>query len=336
MATTTTTKTSPTGTSAKKNAAAGPRAVAKRTEKSDAAQEIKPSKTARSAKATDAKATAAKAAAPNKPAVRKTAASSPPAPEIVKSPKAARTTEAISKGTTAKGTTAKGTTAKGTTAKGAGPPSGADRATTRAATTSATTRAATTSGARRSASDGEASSQDGIATSGRPAALEDGPVADEVVREAAQEPRLIRASTSQLLLRKQPAPSRRTEGYTEERFLSHQRHGLERERATYLEQAKSLKAEAESLVEEMEPGDIQFDDESGEGGTVTVDRERDLALSAQAMLAVEEIDHALAKMGLNTYGICENCGRLIPKARLEALPYARLCIDCKSGGLSRR
>ncbi len=317
MATTTTTKTSPTGTSAKKTAAAGPRAVAKRTEKSDAAQEIKPSKTARSAKATDAKATAAKAAAPNKPAVRKTAASSPPAPEIVKSPKAARTTEAISKGTTA----------KGTTAKGAGPPSGADRA---------TTRAATTSGARRSASDGEASSQDGIANSGRPAALEDGPVADEVVREAAQEPRLIRASTSQLLLRKQPAPSRRTEGYTEERFLSHQRHGLERERATYLEQAKSLKAEAESLVEEMEPGDIQFDDESGEGGTVTVDRERDLALSAQAMLAVEEIDHALAKMGLNTYGICENCGRLIPKARLEALPYARLCIDCKSGGLSRR
>ncbi len=331
MATTTTTKTSPTGTSAKKTAAAGPRAVAKRTEKSDAAQEIKPSKTARSAKATAAKATAAKATAPNKPAVRKTAASSPPAPEIVKSPKAARTTEAISKGTTAKGTTA-----KGTTAKGAGPPSGADRATTRAATTSATTRAATTSGARRSASDGEASSQDGIATSGRPAALEDGPVADEVVREAAQEPRLIRASTSQLLLRKQPAPSRRTEGYTEERFLSHQRHGLERERATYLEQAKSLKAEAESLVEEMEPGDIQFDDESGEGGTVTVDRERDLALSAQAMLAVEEIDHALAKMGLNTYGICENCGRLIPKARLEALPYARLCIDCKSGGLSRR
>ncbi len=322
MATTITTKTSPTGTSAKKTAAAGPRAVAKRTEKSDAAQEIKPSKTARSAKATAAKATAAKATAPNKPAVRKTAASSPPAPEIVKSPKAARTTEAISKGTTAKGTTA-----KGTTAKGAGPPSGADRA---------TTRAATTSGARRSASDGEASSQDGIATSGRPAALEDGPVADEVVREAAQEPRLIRASTSQLLLRKQPAPSRRTEGYTEERFLSHQRHGLERERATYLEQAKSLKAEAESLVEEMEPGDIQFDDESGEGGTVTVDRERDLALSAQAMLAVEEIDHALAKMGLNTYGICENCGRLIPKARLEALPYARLCIDCKSGGLSRR
>jgi DnaK suppressor protein len=109
-----------------------------------------------------------------------------------------------------------------------------------------------------------------------------------------------------------------------------------RERATYLDQAASLKAEAEALVEEMEPGDIQFDDESGEGGTVTVDRERDLALSAQAMAAVEEIDHTLVKMDNGTYGICENCGRPIVKARLEALPYARLCIDCKSGGLSRR
>jgi len=134
------------------------------------------------------------------------------------------------------------------------------------------------------------------------------------------------------------APVKRvTEGYVkDEKFLASQRVALERERATYLEQAASLKAEAESLVEEMEPGDIQFDDESGEGGTVTVDRERDLALSAQALAAVEEIDHALAKMNNGTYGICENCGRLIPKARLEALPYARLCIDCKSGGLSRR
>ena len=136
--------------------------------------------------------------------------------------------------------------------------------------------------------------------------------------------------------RRRDALVKRTEGYTEERFLNHQRHALEVERATYLEQARNLRAEAESLVEEMEPGDIQFDDESGEGGTVTVDRERDLALSAQALVAVDEIDHATAKMATMTYGICENCGRLIPKPRLEALPYARLCIDCKSGGLSRR
>ena len=103
-----------------------------------------------------------------------------------------------------------------------------------------------------------------------------------------------------------------------------------------MEQANSLQAEADLLIAEMEPGDIQFDEESGEGGTVAVDRERDLALSAQALEAVAEIDAALEKIASGKYGICENCGQLIAKARLEALPYARLCIACKSGGLSRR
>ncbi|MDA8380746.1 MAG: TraR/DksA C4-type zinc finger protein [Actinomycetota bacterium] len=109
-----------------------------------------------------------------------------------------------------------------------------------------------------------------------------------------------------------------------------------RERETYIGQAEDLKAEAVSMTEEMEPGDIQFDDESGEGGTFAVDRERDLALSAQALAAVEEIDAALAKIAAGTYGLCESCQTLIPRARLKALPYARLCINCKSGGLSRR
>ncbi len=133
-------------------------------------------------------------------------------------------------------------------------------------------------------------------------------------------------------------PKKISGGYSDDDqgFLEQQREALAAERVTYLEQAHSLKAEAESLVEEMEPGDIQFDEESGEGGTVTVDRERDLALSAQALLAVEEIDDALAKIAKGSYGVCEGCGELIGKPRLEALPYARLCIACKSGGLSRR
>ena len=128
----------------------------------------------------------------------------------------------------------------------------------------------------------------------------------------------------------------KTAAAPEDRFLTSQRAALEAERATYVEQAASLRAEAESLVFEMEPGDVQFDDESGEGGTVTVDRERDLALSAQALLAVEEIDHAVAKIATGRYGLCEACGEPIAHARLDALPYARLCISCKSGGLSRR
>jgi len=120
------------------------------------------------------------------------------------------------------------------------------------------------------------------------------------------------------------------------KFLDEQRVLLDEERAIYSEQATNLKAEADSLAQEREPGDVQFDEESGEGGTVTVDRERDLALSAQALLAVEEIDDALARIAKRTYGACERCHQAIPKPRLRALPYARLCVACKSGGLSRR
>jgi RNA polymerase-binding transcription factor DksA len=133
-------------------------------------------------------------------------------------------------------------------------------------------------------------------------------------------------------------PKRPTVGpYAKEaKFLEEQRVLLLEERETHMEQSVDLRAEADSLALEREPGDVQFDEESGEGGTVTVDRERNLALSVQAGLAVEEIDDALKKIERKTYGDCERCHQPIPKARLRALPFARLCVACKSGGLSRR
>ncbi|MGI8810020.1 MAG: TraR/DksA family transcriptional regulator [Acidimicrobiales bacterium] len=121
-----------------------------------------------------------------------------------------------------------------------------------------------------------------------------------------------------------------------DRFLEEQRAELLTERASYVEQAESLLQEAEMLAEDMEPGDVQFDEESGEGDTLGVERERDLLLSAQARASVDLIDKALAKMDAGTYGVCERCGHPIPKARLKALPYAALCVACKSGGLGRR
>jgi DnaK suppressor protein len=119
-------------------------------------------------------------------------------------------------------------------------------------------------------------------------------------------------------------------------FLAEQRTLLLEERESYTKQAEELKAEADSLALEHEPGDVQFDEEGGEGGTSNVDRELDLVLSAQARGAVVEIDRALAKIDTGNYGVCEQCGQPIPPARLQALPYASLCVACKSGGLSRR
>jgi RNA polymerase-binding transcription factor DksA len=127
---------------------------------------------------------------------------------------------------------------------------------------------------------------------------------------------------------KKPAPL--------DKFLEGQKKALLEERETYTRQATNLRAEAEQLAQDRDPGDVQFDEESGQGDTMNVERERDLALSAQALAAVDEIDRALEKIDLGTYGVCEKCGDKIPKERLKALPYAALCVKCKSGGLSRR
>ena len=154
------------------------------------------------------------------------------------------------------------------------------------------------------------------------------------------EPTGDEGDTAQAVTDKPAAAKKTTPRKTKEaagaEFLSEQRTLLLHERASYTRQAEELKAEADSLALEHEPGDVQFDEEGGEGGTSNVDRELDLLLSAQARGAVLEIDRALAKLDTGNYGVCEQCGQPIPQARLMALPYAALCVGCKSGGLSRR
>lgn len=134
---------------------------------------------------------------------------------------------------------------------------------------------------------------------------------------------------------KKAAPKAKVKG-ERAAFFAKQRELLLEERQTYISSAEALKAQADSLALEHEPGDVQFDEEGGEGGTANVDREIDLYLSAQARATVVEIDRALQKIDDGTYGICEQCGDPIPEARLQALPFAALCVSCKSGGLSSR
>ena len=136
--------------------------------------------------------------------------------------------------------------------------------------------------------------------------------------------------------RKAAAPAKAKVKGERGEFLSSQRELLLEERRSYIDSAEALKAQADSLALEHEPGDVQFDEEGGEGGTANVDREIDLYLSAQARATVVEIDRALQKIEDGTYGVCEQCGESIPEARLQALPYAALCVTCKSGGLSSR
>lgn len=120
------------------------------------------------------------------------------------------------------------------------------------------------------------------------------------------------------------------------KFLGDQRQLLQAERNRLLGQAHRLEAEAKSLIEEAEMGDVQFDDESGEGDTMVVEREHDLVISAEARQTVEEIDEALARIKRGTYGYSLVSGEPIPKARLEAIPWATVLVEEKVGGIGSR
>jgi RNA polymerase-binding transcription factor DksA len=122
----------------------------------------------------------------------------------------------------------------------------------------------------------------------------------------------------------------------DKKFLQQQRESLLVERSRLTNDVEALDAEANELAMMREPGDVQFDEESGEGDTLAVERERDLALSAQFRIQIEDIDHALKKVDAGTYGVCEASGLPIPKERLKAIPWARERVEYKVGGFGRR
>ena len=66
----------------------------------------------------------------------------------------------------------------------------------------------------------------------------------------------------------------------------------------------------------------------GDTASITLGREIDYTLGENSQTVLTEIDGALARIEDGTYGTCTKCGKEIAVARLEAHPWASLCIDC--------
>jgi RNA polymerase-binding transcription factor DksA len=130
-----------------------------------------------------------------------------------------------------------------------------------------------------------------------------------------------------------PPPHVRKASDFDTKFLTAQRILLLEERASLVGQADRLEGEAASLMEDLDPGDVQFDEESGEGDSLSAERDRDLALSAQARQMVSDIDAALLRIDDKSYGYSLISGQPIPKERLEAIPWATELVQEKVGGL---
>lgn len=101
-------------------------------------------------------------------------------------------------------------------------------------------------------------------------------------------------------------------------------------RAAYEEQLRSFRhgGLGQSLRESLQELS-GYDNHPADLGSEIFERSKDLALRDQAMLQLQKIDDALAGIREGTYGRCRRCGREIPRERLEAVPEATLCLECR-------
>ena len=110
----------------------------------------------------------------------------------------------------------------------------------------------------------------------------------------------------------------------------------DRFRDVLLQERQRVKAAIDNLHEEN-PGSIRdetgedavYDNHLADTATVTYDRELGYTLEENSEHVLAEIDAALKRLDDGTFGVCTNCGQPIAVERLEARPWATLCIDCK-------
>jgi RNA polymerase-binding transcription factor DksA len=73
-----------------------------------------------------------------------------------------------------------------------------------------------------------------------------------------------------------------------------------------------------------------FGDHIADDATEVFERGKELGLEQTLELHLKQVERALSRVDDGTYGECESCGTAIPKARLDAIPEATLCVNCKS------
>jgi DnaK suppressor protein len=73
-------------------------------------------------------------------------------------------------------------------------------------------------------------------------------------------------------------------------------------------------------------GEVGFDEEYADAGSYTFERERDLSLASNVRDLIAKVERALERIDEGTFGRCEACGKPIERERLDALPYATLCL----------
>ena len=110
----------------------------------------------------------------------------------------------------------------------------------------------------------------------------------------------------------------------DKKFVAKMNERLVSLKAQIIQSLISENEDFEALIHDMDPkdlADIAADD---------IDRKTLAAVSNQDVKRLRQIDGALSRINNEKYGTCPSCGKKIEEQRLEAIPYALLCINCKT------
>jgi RNA polymerase-binding protein DksA len=110
----------------------------------------------------------------------------------------------------------------------------------------------------------------------------------------------------------------------DQKFLGRMEKSLGELKAKIISNLIASNEDFKEIVEGMDPkdlADIASDD---------IDRKMIEAIGAQDLKRLKLIESALTRIQQGKYGLCMKCGKRIPKDRLEAIPYALMCIECKT------
>jgi DnaK suppressor protein len=107
----------------------------------------------------------------------------------------------------------------------------------------------------------------------------------------------------------------------------HIREQLESEHKRLTEELAQLQTSASTSEERREGSPFGKREEEA---TETLELEKRLTLENRIRQEIATVEHALDKFEKGTYGLCDNCGQAIDPERLEALPQANLCMNCKA------
>ena len=110
----------------------------------------------------------------------------------------------------------------------------------------------------------------------------------------------------------------------DQEFISNMEASLTKLKSEIVQNLVNSNQDFKAIVEEMDPKDL------ADVASDDIDRKMIEAIGAQELKRLRLIDSALTRIKQGRYGHCIKCDKRIPPDRLEALPYALMCIECKS------